>query len=147
MPTSNVTFDYWINNVKKGSVSYDDDDDDEVGLTGDVISDSSGRLEFVFQKMDGMLPTMYVVFSSIYGVASRQCNHRSMSLYLFDTVSRSMVCELIFSNTPTGGFATDRRIRHMFIISLKYTVSLLLRFSNIVCRTHQQRYILHTRNL
>ena len=73
MPTSNVAFDYWINNVKKGSVSYDDDDD-EVGLTGDVISDSSGRLEFVFQKMDGMLPTMYVVFSSIYVTVSlRYC--------------------------------------------------------------------------
>ena len=53
---------------------------------------------------------------SVYGVASRQCNHRSMEQFV--TVSRSMVCKLIFSNVPTGGYAIDRHeidVTHFFL--------------------------------
>ena len=57
--SKSATFEYWINHLKKGTVRYDDNDDG-VTLTGDVISDLSGRLDFVFQKIDQTSPVMYL---------------------------------------------------------------------------------------
>ena len=52
---------------------------------------------------------------SVYGVASKQ----------FVTVSRSVVCKLIFSNILTGGYAIDRHVQsfshvHVSITSQEY---------------------------